>query len=230
MIFSVRLGLTMVFCALSVVSAAGRTLSAQELVDEIGDSRMILRELFGEVSKSLKGTIESGNPGQLEQSLARYVRTLDEHLAAFETLSDASPAERALRLYFIAFLQWKRAELPGRIKAVVAVGRKPSLDPVRRRAAIQDLMEPFAKEERQWLKQLDEVGKNALLQQSAIAGGEVERRSRLRTLGGLLVVFFLSVVGVAGGIWIFLKGAGRNSPGKVPREPGMGKGTPGDFG
>ena len=219
----------MVFCALSVVSAAGRTLSAQELVDEIGDSRMILRELFGEVSKSLKGTIESGNPGQLEQSLARYVRTLDEHLAAFETLSDASPAERALRLYFIAFLQWKRAELPGRIKAVVAVGRKPSLDPVRRRAAIQDLMEPFAKEERQWLKQLDEMGRNALLQQPVAPTGEVEQRSRLLPFGGLMMLFFLSVVGVAGGIWIFLKGPGRNSPVKVPGGPGTGVETPEDI-
>ena len=127
----------MVFCGLSVVSAAGRTLSARELVDEIGDSRMILRELFGEVSQSLKGTMESGNPRRVEQSLARYVRTLDEHLAAFETLVDASPAERALRLYFIAFLQWQRAELPGRIEAVVVVGRKPSLDPARRRVAIK---------------------------------------------------------------------------------------------
>lgn len=223
-----RLGLTMVFCGLSVVSAAGRTLSARELVDEIGDSRMILRELFGEVSQSLKGTMESGNPGRVEQSLARYVRTLDEHLAAFETLVDASPAERALRLYFIAFLQWQRAELPGRIEAVVVVGRKPSLDPVRRRAAIQELMEPFVKKERQWLKQLEEMGSNALLQQSAIPGGEIERRSRLRTLAGLLMALFLSMVGVAGGIWIFLKGARRNSPGKVMPEQETGKETPGD--
>ncbi len=225
-----RLGLTMVFCGLSVVSAAGRTLSARDLVDEIGDSRMILRELFGEVSQSLKGTMESGNPGRLEQSLARYVRTLDEHLAAFETLADASPAERALRLYFIAFLQWKRAELPGRIEAVVVVGRKPSLDPVRRRAAIQELMEPFVKKERQWLKQLEEMGSNALLQQSAIPGGEIERRSRLRTLAGLLMALFLSMIGVAGGIWIFLKRAGRNSLGKVMPEQETGKETPGDPG
>ncbi|MED5417461.1 MAG: hypothetical protein VYA27_02105, partial [Verrucomicrobiota bacterium] len=66
--------------------------------------------------------------------------------------------------------------------------------------------------------------------QPVISDGEVEQRSRLRTLGGLLVVFFLSVVGVAGGIWIFLKGAGRNSSGKVLREPGTGKETPEDFG
>ena len=88
-------------------------------------------------------------------------------------------------------------------------------------------MRPFAKEEGRWLKQLEEVGRNALLPQPDVRVGGREPRFGIHTLGGLLTLFFVSVVGVAGGMWFFLKRSKGGSHGQVPPKVGKGEKTPG---
>ena len=211
---------------LPVVSAVELTPGAQDLIDEITDSRMILGERFSEVSRSLREAIERRDAGRTEQALQRYLGTLNHHLAVFEALADVpSPAVEALRRDFIAFLQWQGEELPWRIREAVALGGEHPLDPARRRTAIQDLMEPFAKQERQRLEHLDELARRALLPPPVMVTGEVEQRSWFRAFGGLVTLFFFSVVGVGGGMWVLVKGSRRGSPRKGEQASGVGQGT-----
>ncbi len=207
-----RLVFALVFSVLPLGVLEARAPSIEELLDEIEDSRVILTSRFAEVTRTLREGLETGETDSLEGTLESYLRTLDEHLAAFEALADSSRPARALRLRFIAFLQWKRSELPGRIRAASAAGEGQSPGGSQQRAVIENIMEPFVREERKRIQELDEVGRKARLHQETVSAEEGGSRSRGLSLARLLALFSVSTVGMAVATRIFLKRSTSEGP------------------
>lgn len=200
-----RLVFAVVFSVLHPGVLEARVPSIEELLDEIEDSRVILTARFTEVTRTLRERWESGETESLEGALGSYLQTLNEHLAAFEALVDSSGPAKDLRLRFIALLQWKRAELPGRIKAASAATEGQLPGSAQGRAAIANIMEPFVSEERKRMKELNEVGRKAILHQEAVSAGKGESRSGVPSPGTLLALLSVSTVGMAVAMRILLK-------------------------
>ena len=200
-----RWGFALLFSVLPLGVLEGRAPTAEELLDEIHDSRLILTACFTEVTRTLRERRESGETESLEGALGRYLQTLNEHLAAFEALADSSGPAKALRLRFIALLQWKRSELPGRIRAASAAAEGQLPGGAQERAAIANVMEPFVNEERKRMQELNEVGSKALLHQEAVSTGKGVLRPGVPSLGTLLAFFSVSTVGIAVAMRIILK-------------------------